>query len=45
MTVGHMRTVMSEREFRDWAAYYRWEYEKDARDAIMARNKAKRKGR
>jgi hypothetical protein len=45
MTVGHMRDEMSEREYREWIAYYRLEYEREARAAIHARDRARRKGR
>lgn len=45
MTVGHMREQMSEREYREWIAYYKLEQEREAQSRIRQRNRAKAKGR
>jgi hypothetical protein len=45
MTVARMRDEMLEREYREWVALYRLEYEREARAAIHARDRARRKGR
>lgn len=42
MTVGRLRKEMSEKEFREWIAFYRLEQERNARAAIHARDRARR---
>jgi hypothetical protein len=45
MTVGELRSRMSQREFVEWGAYYRIKAEREAHQRQRQRNASARRGR